>query len=157
MAQLCSVSPLGDDGAKRENAVPVCHIGPTGRGERNKVVAEIDKGPNVLPVVEIVVLQIPALHVTVCGTSTHVPQYCGVYMLAMVFVSEWWLHTYTLDLTVGRKRDKCMRPPFPLFSSLLLPFSFPTCINYLKLNSLRQFHTSPLASYPGSSTEKREG
>ena len=70
MAQLCSVSPLGDDGAKRENAVAVCRIGPTGRGERNKVVAEIDKGPNVLPVVEIVVLQISALHVTVCGTST---------------------------------------------------------------------------------------
>jgi len=56
VAQLCSISPLSDDGAKRENVVAVCRIGPTGRGERNKVVAEIDKGPNVLPVVEIVVL-----------------------------------------------------------------------------------------------------
>ena len=39
----------------------VGYVCPTGRGERDEVVTEVNEGSHMLPVVEEIVLQIPAL------------------------------------------------------------------------------------------------
>ena len=55
MTYLSSVLPLSNDSAHGEYTMPVCSIGPTRRRDGDKVVAEVNEGTNVLPVVEIVV------------------------------------------------------------------------------------------------------
>lgn len=74
------------------------------------MVTEVDESSNVLPVVEIVVLQIPALHVTVWGNKhMQIPlqhYYCGVCTMAMEFDNECYIHTPNVRVEGKKRREK---------------------------------------------------
>ena len=57
LIRIPSNLPLSNDGAKRQSAVAVGGIGPAGRWQGEELVAEVDEGLNILPVVEEVVFQ----------------------------------------------------------------------------------------------------
>ncbi len=69
--ELCSFLPFCDDGPHGQDSILVSHISPCGRRESDEVVTEVDECVDVLPLVEIVVIQITAYRVDTLSHNHH--------------------------------------------------------------------------------------
>ncbi len=58
MAQAGSSLPLSDEGSHGEDAMAMGNIGPRGRGNGDEMMAEVDEGFYMLPMIEIIVFQL---------------------------------------------------------------------------------------------------